>query len=260
MRIFCSSLAAAAALLATSGQAQASVVTYTITGALADGDDQTGIFGPIGQSLAGVAFTASFFRDDATPGATQHQEAFQSEITGYEASSPVHATLTINGITRTFGDTTGTQNQFSHTCGYGCSGQSFNLYADTLTGEYEDPPGGENGSEPRFFRTHFDILAFGGQGFSFLTSPDYHTLPALEEGDGGVALSGQFILYNSLFDSELQQNVFVESANGRFFGGSLTVDSPSAAPEPGAWALMILGFGGAGAALRRRAHAAAAAA
>jgi hypothetical protein len=29
-------------------------------------------------------------------------------------------------------------------------------------------------------------------------------------------------------------------------------DAPSAAPEPGAWALMILGFGGLGAALRRR--------
>jgi hypothetical protein len=33
---------------------------------------------------------------------------------------------------------------------------------------------------------------------------------------------------------------------------SAGLDQPSGAPEPGAWALMILGFGGVGAALRRR--------
>src|SRR5215217_8187118 len=67
MRIFYSSLTAAAALLAMSG---AAVVTYTVTGALTDGHDVTGMYGPVGQSLAGAAFTAKFFRDDAAPGAT----------------------------------------------------------------------------------------------------------------------------------------------------------------------------------------------
>ena len=36
------------------------------------------------------------------------------------------------------------------------------------------------------------------------------------------------------------------------FSGTATFEPQAAIPEPGAWALMILGFGGAGAMLRRR--------
>lgn len=250
MRILSLSLAAAAALVAMSGSARAAVVSYTLTGALSSGHDTTGIFGPAGQSLAGVGFIANYLRDDATPGATQYYDQFQSEITGYGASSPVHATLTINGVTRSFGETNGTQVQYRYPCEPGCSNESFGLLADTLTGEYLP--------DPRFFRTRFNILQFGGQGFSFLPSADYHSLPSLEEGDGGVALVGQFIVYSSIFDNDLQQNVFEESADATFYGGSLRVTSISSAPEPGAWALMVLGFGGVGAALRRRSQALAA--
>jgi hypothetical protein len=57
-------------------------------------------------------------------------------------------------------------------------------------------------------------------------------------------------------------NVTVNGAGGVLFtgqldaraglGASITFDAPSGAPEPGAWALMIAGFGLAGGALRRR--------
>ena len=42
------------------------------------------------------------------------------------------------------------------------------------------------------------------------------------------------------------------SNNGRSFNGSITYSVISAVPEPASWAMMIAGFGLAGAALRRR--------
>ena len=48
------------------------------------------------------------------------------------------------------------------------------------------------------------------------------------------------------------------SATGTAFGPALDNVSVVAVPEPASWALMMLGFGGLGAALRRRRHAAAA--
>lgn len=43
-----------------------------------------------------------------------------------------------------------------------------------------------------------------------------------------------------------------KSGGNGSFGGTISFELASAVPEPAAWALMIMGFGGVGAALRRR--------
>lgn len=72
----------------------------------------------------------------------------------------------------------------------------------------------------------------------------------------GVEVIAQPFIVN--LDAPLTVKFFAGdgSPNDNFGGVSLRI---SAAPEPGTWALMLLGFGGAGAALRTRRRAAAAA-
>ena len=67
-------------------------------------------------------------------------------------------------------------------------------------------------------------------------------------GHGGVIL-GQ-VAVKSFGNASLDNNM--TQINQAFDRTGLLAPPPSAAPEPGAWALMILGFGAAGAALRRR--------
>ena len=45
-----------------------------------------------------------------------------------------------------------------------------------------------------------------------------------------------------------------KSGGNGSFSGTISFELASAMPEPASWALMIMGFGGAGAALRRRRH------
>lgn len=59
------------------------------------------------------------------------------------------------------------------------------------------------------------------------------------------------------YPNDLYGNVFVIDNWSDFgthsgFGGTLTITDIGAAPEPGTWAMLILGFGIAGTALRRR--------
>ena len=57
-------------------------VTYTFTGAITDGFDETGVFGLAGQDLAGRGFTATFVRQDL-PGATYVHEPNDTGIAGF---------------------------------------------------------------------------------------------------------------------------------------------------------------------------------
>jgi hypothetical protein len=63
--------------------------------------------------------------------------------------------------------------------------------------------------------------------------------------DGGGPYSGFFGISNVALND-------APPGRGGICGGACPDNPPTALPEPGAWALMILGFGGAGAALRRR--------
>jgi len=67
-------------------------------------------------------------------------------------------------------------------------------------------------------------------------------------GDGAIFASFE----HSLGKYDLDGNELASFDTGRQVNGALAFMSASAAPEPSAWALMILGFGVAGGALRRR--------
>ena len=87
------------------------------------------------------------------------------------------------------------------------------------------------------------------------SAPDVY---ATANFSGGDRLDVQKILLPSAFASQTLTTITFASGkdtgnpNGEPFLAALTTSNASGAPEPAAWALMIIGFGGLGATLRRR--------
>jgi hypothetical protein len=221
-------LPAIATALACAQPAAAAVVTYTYTGHVDTGADQIGLFG--GGALDGLAFTAVFSRDDALADDLAVGKS-SSYVRGGQA---VTGKLTIAGHTIDIAGLGGEQSQFDDGSfeGFFHSAQSvlgsFSLGGATL-GTFAPTPG--------------DVLA----------GADYHTLGSLTAGDTpGFAWFGRFD-FGASDPNDPNQGLFT---NGRFTPTALVV-SPEpgpigAVPEPAAWAMMILGFAGVGATLRRR--------
>ena len=85
-------------------------------------------------------------------------------------------------------------------------------------------------------------LVFFGSGMTF--------------GDNGLYVSTEFTLSRYELNGDetlfLDSNPVVSHGPLAFIPGRTGPRDPGAVPEPGTWALMILGFGLAGASLRRR--------
>jgi len=223
--------ALAAFALTQPATATAAVVSYTYDGFIDFGNDAAGLFGAPGGVLTGKTFSATFYRDDALalPGNIYLGDA-NSYVTGEGEYSPVWAKLTIDGVTLYIGGGSGEQTQFDD--GYV---EGFSHSALGLLGE----------------------LAFSGNTLgtfaptlgNVLAGPDYHTLtslPAFDELNFSVAGNFQ---YTSPESRGLYTFANLTPTSFSVGGGGPTAP----APEPAAWALMIVGFGGVGAMLRRRA-------
>jgi hypothetical protein len=226
-------IAASALLLAAilARPADASVVTYTLSGYMAGGQDALGLFGVAGASLTGQAFTAVLTRDDALARPQDiHQFPTSSYVTGDAAFSPVSGALTINGHTELFAGVGGEQDQSDD--GFSESFQ--------ITAQGPDRSLGVGGYD---------------NGFDDLAGPDYHTLTDLSLADSpGLRFFGSFAIFGVGPGGEAD----VET-DGSFTPTALRLDGvagpglePAGVPEPTGWALMILGLGGLGARLRRR--------
>ena len=250
-RTLSAALTLALGLLAAAPPASAAV-TYTYTGAVSGGLDETGVFGLAGQRFEGrgLTFTATFVRED-TPGATYVFEPTQSQVRAFgAANSPLHGTLTINEHTISVGSWFGQQFQLEDPtwCGAGCEYELFNHHAQTAWNQ-RDPDSGID----TYIDRSISLSGFGANQ-NFLTSSDYHTLPSLSLADG-VTFNGLAHVEEYVLDPN-GERLSYSFAEAYLKPTSMTVSDLSGpiggVPEPASWALMIVGFGSAGAMLRSR--------
>jgi hypothetical protein len=216
--------AVAATAVVIAGQAAAAVMTITYRGTVGSGFDTTGVFGTAGANLAGLSFVAAFRTDTLTPGATTTLAATASSIEG-NAPPPVTGTFTLNGVTFVLDGDYGAQFQADDG-----SVESFQHYASNHVSSFD-----------------FAILFAGGfgTGADFLAGPDFRTFGATDF----AAVPHLFGSFNT--HAEDDAGVVVRDATANLDVLSVGL------PEPQGWALMIAGFSGIGAMLRRRARAAA---
>lgn len=236
---------AAAAVVAASfmfaAPASAAVVIYTFTGVLSSGYDATGEFGVAGSDLKGQSFTAVFRRDDDAPGANFSSTVTSTGVFRSGAAGPVLGSLSIGGMTIDFGQAGGRQTQLAQP----------DLEQAQLSA-MDSAIYRAAGIDHRYVAN----IAAGAVGFgtSYLGGRDYHDLPSLmAAGMPGLALYGSFNIdgYDQVRATGQYQNG--RKASGVFAPTAMTVTT-AAVPEPSTWALMLLGFLGAGAAIRRRAQ------
>lgn len=239
-------LGAALAVVAAcvSGPAAAAVYTVTYSGVFEYGTDDN-VFGVNGD-LTNLGFVAVYTIDPQKAGATVVDTPPHSYIQGDYAASPVSATLTVNGVTLSFGGTFGQAWETSDNLpGFGYD--NIRQQAKTTIYEYEEF---DDGSIHFFYR---DALLYSSVNSyaQDIAEADFRTAPPAFTLDDRFNATGTFGEYVYLYDPDLEEIYLARSASGRFRITSVQV-AAAAVPEPTTWALMILGFGGAGAGLRLR--------
>ncbi|WP_293899686.1 PEPxxWA-CTERM sorting domain-containing protein [Phenylobacterium sp.] len=222
---------ALAASLVLAGPASATVHNLTYKGVVTSALDSTGEFGA-GANLIGKAFTAKVVYDDAKDGPVHWGGVYYDYLSGDGADNPVTATIQLNGVTKSFGATSGYDERLDRTlqpgCMFDCTDADFQQNATdryTVGGLYT-----------------LNYINLGGISSDGSLSGLAHTAPNFTNPPI------QLYAFVNLF----QQDIFtLESRHSAEVG--VRIDSVGGGvPEPGVWALMLLGFGGAGTMLRRR--------
>lgn len=223
--------AAIAASLTLAAPASAKIHNLTYTGVVTSALDSTGEFGP-GASLVGMSFVAKVVYDDAKLGATYSGGVYYDDYIGDGAASPVTATILLNGVTRTFGATSGRDSRVDRTLQPDC-------LSDCTLASFQQ------GAEDRYTQNGLYTLNYinlGGYSSNGGLSGLAHTAPNFTNPPIDL------YAYVNLFE----QDIFT-LASRHSAAVSVRIDSVTGAvPEPSAWALMLLGFGGVGGLLRRR--------
>lgn len=210
-------LGAAAAAMFIGAPARATVVNLSVTGTVSFGLDSLGLFAPAGTSLRGAAYTMDFAYDisNAADLGTSRQA---NGGTLFNRPSPVRrAELTINGTTLSFIDP------------YSATYARFLFPTSSQLNVGTGGPNGINGGNFSWARADQSI-------------PIALDAPTLRTFDSTDTVFSAFQRANQ------QQTVFSYLALTPL---QLRVSVVQAVPEPASWALMIAGFGLAGAAARR---------
>lgn len=241
MRLFSVACGAAALLLTAAVlPAEAAVHRITYKGTVGYSVNLTNMFGP--GSYDTLAYKLVYTIDDLAAGAVHLDGPNLAQISGVGVNSPVHAAITINNITwQINGASDGYARQSDQNHGAGGAdyveqrSRETNITASTYH-QYEAQTWISTygvdflAAAPFGSAYNYNPLAGGGGYFNYLQFND-----ALFNPGGGTTQ----INYASL-------NLFIDSV------AVTTASGPSAAPEPTTWGLMLLGFGGMGAELRRR--------
>jgi hypothetical protein len=233
MKPFARFFAASALALATVVAAQpadAATITVTWQGTIADGGDAYNTLGA-GPVLAGVAAQVVWTFDDATPLSTYTPGPELSRLEGYGARSPGSAVMTVNGVSLNFlGDADSLLTK-QHCCGA----------LDAIHASVEDYAAGS----PTLIAGWVVIEGLGLDLFD--TADLYEPFSADLDGSNNGYVTGYFYLTDATryihgnFGSTGHLSWAISGGGGA-----------TSAPEPATWAMMLLGFGGMGAVLRRR--------
>lgn len=236
------------------GPATAAIFTYVVTGTVVGGGNEGNA--TFGDDVIGRAFSASFEVDDALPTALYAASATGSSAQGGGlvqpgTRPPVTATLTINGIS--YAIRTGERKQ-EPTC-YPEIGECFGSTwtEDDRGGIVKDADARQlslfggyrsfDNSPGLFFRNMADALDFTLRSADF-TVPDYRQPGSYAvTGTGSFATSYDLVAYSG--GSEYSATRLSLAPTRLSVGGGV--------PEPATWAMMILGFGLIGAAMRGQA-------
>ena len=225
---------ALAFLSASFGTASAAIVQITYTGTITSGSDGQGRFGLIGSSLAGDTYTLSE-KFNTSVGFNSYSYGNQVDGGTYNqfqpASPSLGATLTINGNAATIGGTFHGEDVSQHQNG-ATNNQQLVQEAD-FSG----------------------IVSYNNFIISNLTDPSgklpadinssYHFTPSSSDDNNSIFFSfDTYLNTESAFRAAFVQSLGTTSGNASV----LSVDASlvSGVPEPGTWAMMLLGFGGLG--------------
>lgn len=226
------------AMLTMAAPGQAAVYRIAIAGTITEGEDPYGFFGSPLSDLTGYKYKSVYHLTDPLPGAYFYDDGTNYYIEGgnYNSTpSPVSATIKLNNslkrISGNFGSSVDKSYQFAGWRGtIYISTEEINEYYDrwddlwlyegiaSKTAAFNWPTNSQ-----KFSYDVQDEDGVNGQ----LVFAAYNTLSNQYSYLGYAALSPQRITISKISDG-------------------------SAAPEPSTWGLMILGFGGIGAAMRRR--------
>lgn len=223
--------AALAASLTLAGPAAATVHHLTYKGVVTSALDSTAEFGA-GASLVGMSFIAKVVYDDANPGASHTGGVYYDDYAGYGTDNPVTATILLNGVTRSFGASFGRDSRVDRTLQPGC-------LSDCTMASFQQS------AEDRYTQNGLYTLNYinlGGLSFDGALSGLAHTAPTFTNPPIDL------YAYMSFFQQDIFSLDTLHSSSVLVKIDSVT----GSVPEPSAWALMLLGFGGVGGLLRRR--------
>lgn len=265
-------LAVLASSACWAGQASALVYTATYTGTVSEGLDTTGVFGAAGRNLAGLTFSATFnvntdlgFVTGSGPGLLE-VGGYSPTSLGFPFGNPItSSSITIDGVTFNFADVTlptiegsdfySNQDRIRtfdnaaiyepghcglpHPQGF-CATSGFDLLVHNYSQDITPTALSKQNRRMDLYaetnsRDHPFVV---GSPPHYFTNVDYN-------------LIGDLLIDDFIYTNATRQTVYSARATARLNPTALNI-TVSSIPEPTTWALMIGGFGLAGATLRRR--------
>jgi hypothetical protein len=209
--------------------ASAAVMVATYSGVLTSGFDMTGEFGPPNSDLTGDAFVATYTYDPEAAAMHFTGPGFDMIYGGAIYGTPVplsDASITVNGVTHHINPITN----------YG--------EADAISYLFFDQALGSTISSSVYDASY---ISDAGPASNAPTSLDQRYRNAFN--DAGT-IYGNYFAISIMYNFSLQHYAYGTAAFGKIYYSVVKVGA-SAVPEPATWAVLLAGFCGLGAMMRR---------